>query len=330
MSNIKSFIYLDEYKMYSISSQIFEGLTEYIVDYSSESKEEKEEQKGPMGSGRILGDIISKETGTEQKKFLHDYSYTLFEQKLSEDKKVLVVNSDNITDKIDEISSCDFIKVSGLATFNDMKLTIQTIESFNKFGQAIAYVTSHAEVQAHENELEETTKKIKDRNQRAFAKQKAKSAVNIEKLAKDLGLNLDEVLLKKLAFLLDYGYKEQFELQIPIKIESESIDEKVIFSAVLKRELLKDREDILIKRYARNSEKKFTLFGMVTQSERDVSMLDSDGSISEGDVNSGTDPPHLKQVLMELHAGLSNVEDGFIGRLPNEVIIDPIAIYREL
>jgi hypothetical protein len=30
MDNIKSFIYLDEYKMYSISSQLFEGLTEYI------------------------------------------------------------------------------------------------------------------------------------------------------------------------------------------------------------------------------------------------------------------------------------------------------------
>lgn len=33
MSGIKNFIYLDEYKMYSISSQIFEGITEYLVDH---------------------------------------------------------------------------------------------------------------------------------------------------------------------------------------------------------------------------------------------------------------------------------------------------------
>ena len=37
MDNIKSFIYLDEYKMYSISSQLFEGLTEYILSGEKES-----------------------------------------------------------------------------------------------------------------------------------------------------------------------------------------------------------------------------------------------------------------------------------------------------
>ena len=31
MGCIKSFVYLDEYKMYSISSQLFEGLTEYVL-----------------------------------------------------------------------------------------------------------------------------------------------------------------------------------------------------------------------------------------------------------------------------------------------------------
>ena len=33
MQKIKSFIYLDEYKMYSISSQIFEGVTESLMSY---------------------------------------------------------------------------------------------------------------------------------------------------------------------------------------------------------------------------------------------------------------------------------------------------------
>ena len=34
MQAIKSFIYLDEYKMYSISSQIFEGVTESLMSYT--------------------------------------------------------------------------------------------------------------------------------------------------------------------------------------------------------------------------------------------------------------------------------------------------------
>lgn len=51
----KLFIYLDEYKMYSLSSQLFEGLTEEIVQISSRSKEETEEQKGPL---RVCQEII--------------------------------------------------------------------------------------------------------------------------------------------------------------------------------------------------------------------------------------------------------------------------------
>lgn len=31
MGKIKSFVYLNESKMYSLSSQLFEGLTEYIL-----------------------------------------------------------------------------------------------------------------------------------------------------------------------------------------------------------------------------------------------------------------------------------------------------------
>lgn len=34
---IKSFIYLDEDKMYSISSQLFEGMTQYILQENVES-----------------------------------------------------------------------------------------------------------------------------------------------------------------------------------------------------------------------------------------------------------------------------------------------------
>ena len=37
-SKIKSFIYLDEDKMYSISSQLFEGMTQYILQEETEGQ----------------------------------------------------------------------------------------------------------------------------------------------------------------------------------------------------------------------------------------------------------------------------------------------------
>ena len=55
---IKSFIYLDEQKMYSLSSQIFEGITEYVLSESGSENQNSESQKGPVGSGRVLADVI--------------------------------------------------------------------------------------------------------------------------------------------------------------------------------------------------------------------------------------------------------------------------------
>lgn len=55
---IKNILYLDVDKMYSMSSQVFEGVTEYILNEKTNGSEKKEEQKGPMASGRVLGDIL--------------------------------------------------------------------------------------------------------------------------------------------------------------------------------------------------------------------------------------------------------------------------------
>lgn len=50
--NIKSFIYLDDYKLYSLSSQIFQGFTEYIISGNIASRTEEESQKGMFASGK--------------------------------------------------------------------------------------------------------------------------------------------------------------------------------------------------------------------------------------------------------------------------------------
>ena len=84
MQTIKSFLYLDEYKMYSISSQLFGGLTEYLMDIQEETSKEEEKQSGQFGSGRAMAHILESESRTEEKKYLHDYSFTLLERHLRE------------------------------------------------------------------------------------------------------------------------------------------------------------------------------------------------------------------------------------------------------
>ena len=90
MKSIKSFLYLDEYKMYSISSQLFEGLTEYVIHSKKGESESTESQKGPIASGKILAEIISSGQEELSKKFLHDYSYTLFKMSWSQNQKYCI------------------------------------------------------------------------------------------------------------------------------------------------------------------------------------------------------------------------------------------------
>lgn len=93
MKNLRQFIYLDEYKIYSLYSQVFEGFTDHVVRYSESKATEEEQQKGPLGSGQFLMDLASERTGQQEKRFLHDYAFTLFEDKLESQQKVIQYDS---------------------------------------------------------------------------------------------------------------------------------------------------------------------------------------------------------------------------------------------
>ena len=198
---IKHFIYLDEYKMYSLSSQIFEGITEYLITTDSNIKSEDTSQKGPVGSGRILADILRKENETTEKRYLHDYSYVLFEKYLIEKEYVLDVNnasSDNIEDAIGEHS---FIKVKGKARFNDMESLKDTLKNFNNIGKALAHVSNYQNIEEARKQLDQMKANIKDRNQRAKLQGQLKRLTNVDKLAKETGLQQDKEFLKNLLTL---------------------------------------------------------------------------------------------------------------------------------
>ena len=142
---IKNIIYLDEDKMYSLSSQLFEGVTEYVLNEKNLEKSESEQQKGSMNSGRIVGDILKNSERNTEKKFLNDYSYTLFEKKLIEENKVLTVSYESSSlEKL--IKEKSFIKVTAKATFNDIDSIISTLNNFNRMGKALTYVTNYENI----------------------------------------------------------------------------------------------------------------------------------------------------------------------------------------
>lgn len=310
---IKNFLYLDEDKMYSLSSQIFEGVTEYILDEKSTESEENQSQKGPVGSGRILGDILRQVGKTTEKKFLNDFSYTLFEKKLLEDQKVIEISESILVEAVRaKAEKISFIKVNAKVVFNDIRTINNTLKNFNSIGKAIAHITNQKEIDAVREQLEKAKSTTKDRNQVSKLENQFKGMTNINKLAKEKGLQQDQSFLDDLAFVLNYGFQDQLEIQMKLADS--------IISANLKRECLRESEDLIIKKYSRQTESNFVLFGILTQYKRD--QLD--------DIEDRENFSSIKEALIHLVAHLSNVEAKFTGRLSHEVIVDPIALYTEL
>ncbi|MDP3878647.1 MAG: hypothetical protein Q8Q50_16885 [Methylobacter sp.] len=311
---IKNFIYLDEEKMYSLSSQIFEGVTEYVLNEKSSESENTESQKGPVSSGRILGDILRQADKKTEKKILSDFSYTLFEKKLLDDDKVIEVDESFLIEGLrNKAESISFIKVTAKVVFNDMKLIKGTLKNFNSIGLALAHVTNVTEINEVNAQLEKAKLHAKDRNQQSKVASQDKVVMKaIEKRAKDQGLQLNQAFLDNLALLLDYGFQDQLDIQMQL------IDFMV--SANLKRDCLRESEELIIKKYSRQTECRFVMFGIITQYKRDK--LDG--------IKEPSSTPSIKEALMSVITQLTNLEETFIGRLSNEVIIDPIALYTEL
>lgn len=186
MKAVRQFVYLDEYKMYSLYSQMFEGFTEYVVRYDEEGKQAAESQKGPIASGRVLADIVASKRGQEERRFLHDYAYTVFEDELSRRKMLTTISGSG--DMTSELQPGRVVKISGSAVFNDMQAISKLIERFNDFGLAITYVTTLKEREAAIEQAEAAGKNQGDRNARAKLREAAKAVTDIKKLVDPIAL----------------------------------------------------------------------------------------------------------------------------------------------
>ena len=330
----KLFVYLDEYKMYSISSQLFEGLTEEIIQYQSKKKEEKEEQQGPLGSGRLLGDIISESNGRAERRFLFDYAYTIFESRILDENLVNCISEETKEYQLDTFDK-SFVKVTGKIRFNDYTAVQRIIESLNKMNEALQYVSTFEERNLRIAEL-------RIQIQAAESKLKRELHETIRTLSSwKSDSQIDQEYINKLSYLLDFGYGDHLEAQISLSSPNRSRSR--IVTAILNRECMRESMAMEIKKYSRRPDQHFTILGVVTQRGKakpdESNPLDviEEGSIKEANTLENKEEPsnivspnHLKTHISSMMENVAEIESGFTGCLENEIIIDPIAIYREV
>ena len=141
--------------MYSISSQIFEGMTESWINIRGSLTEEEERQAGPFASGRVIAEISQQESQQQERKYLHDYSYTLFEQHIKANRSIPSITAENIEEFIPALEGINFVEVRATPIFNDMNIILSTIKKFNDLGEAITFFNNAEEIaSAHKTAAE--------------------------------------------------------------------------------------------------------------------------------------------------------------------------------
>lgn len=262
-------------------------------------------------SGNIMRELFQHENGSSEKRYFHDYAYSLFEKELTE-RGLLSTIEDNAD--MGDMTGKQFVKVSGKAYFNDYKALKETFGRFNEIGSALGYIQCYGPMGEALTKIDEAIKRTNDRNQKAKVAQK-KNAIDgiFKKYLQEQGLNVNEKFAENLVKLYDFGYKDMFAVHIPYRLGN------IVFASILNREYLKENENSLIAKYSRRTEVEFTIVGLLTQCGGEKALIDSDDP--EGS---------MKQASLNFTSIISNLEDTFNGRLGNEYIIDPIAIYREI
>ena len=123
---------------------------------------------------------------------------------------------------------------------------------------------------------------------------------------------MDKTYIKDLSTLMNFGFQDVFEIRFVID------DSPVSYSAIINPINLKEKEQILISKYSRITEREFTLLGIITQSGNAKPEIPN----LEGE--------QLKGAVQGMHQVIANLEQQFMGVASNECIIDPIAIFTEL
>lgn len=306
---IKSFIYLDDYKMYSLSSQLFEGITQYILREDVKSVEEQHEQKGRLLSGKFMADMMFQKNANSEMRYLHDFAFNLFEKELEARNMLYTITSQTT---ISDLSDINFVRVKGKAIFEDYSKLLYTIEHFNEIGKAFGELQNKNLV----DELEKANmgqSQIKDREQRNKIQQAIKkNQKQLEEEYMRQGYMIDENSRKNILKILDYGYRNNYEVRLSVD------DSDTIYVAVINQDYLKEKEEVLISKYSRLTEREFTIIGVVSQTGNNRT------EVSE---IKGND---MKNATINLTNKIAGLEELFTGRSSNECIIDPIAIFTEL
>lgn len=310
--SIYNILYLDEQKLRSFSSQLFAGFSEEFLKRSGQEHLVGEKVEFPIASGQVIAEILQQKSSLEEKKFLYDHAYELFEREAFlnnlihdlDDCTYLPTNSDTVG---------SIVKISGTFSILDVRAVIEMLENYNSVGMAMTYVSNAKDLM----DILEESGHGNRQQRRASGRSKINIDDAVKKLASESGLQSDEKYNKNLAYILKQFYGDYLEVDL-----HEDTLGKVIASAILNRDYLRDDQMRLAMKFGRFSQARITIVGVVSQ----IGIDDS----KKGDAEADKDDPQFKETLRGVGFALHGVEKNFQAAVKDELVIDPIAFYSKI
>ncbi len=223
---LRDFIYIDKNRMYSLYSQLFEGVVESLVQSVSYSSEEQKKEKK-------LEETIIDASVKVKNVLLFDHIYNTLEEKMM--PHILVI--DKTTTK-DDIRPTSIIKVSGYVTIEDYEHLSYLMGNFNEIGLALA--------------------NMQLRSKQETGNQSSNNS--IEKYAKDNGLTLDKKFTSSIVTIIENFHGNSME----ILVETDNDELNLCFKALLDQEFLRLSQNTLRNLYGYKPCMKWTMVGEVT------------------------------------------------------------------
>jgi hypothetical protein len=327
---LRDFVYLDGDRLHSLYSQAFEGVAEKIVQSYFDGLTNLSTQKGVPLTGSALTTEVAEVSQRTENRVLHDHMYNQFEDRIS--ASLIAAGNLTVDDYHTALKEAFAIKVAGLVEIEDFNRMTVFFDKFNDLGEAIAYAsTVNPEAAAALQSIEQSVNTIKDRNERAKAKELVRQRTDVKKLAQSMGLSQDQKLLNNLKLFSEMFARDLFFVTI---IPQETAG-RVVYRAVLNTKWLRVQPSLLRALYGLYPQCIWTLVGQVTHLPPPVTPSAPPGVAStagESSVASPTTqtPPSMRDPYRNMFKSSSELEKMFLESHERiEVVVFPLAIYRE-
>lgn len=283
---LRDFIYMDKDRLNSLYSQVFKGVIEAVVEsYSDELKNNSEVKRNFIGQS-IESQVAEASTKIESK-ILYDHMYNSLENKLND--IIFNVNKKNNI-SLNELTNKTIIKVTGKAVIQDYKRLELYLEKINELGKIVAYSDYMA--------LSKTQQK----------------ATNVNRLAKEAGLEQDKTLLNNLKFITDFFNKDEFDVLI-----SSNNSRNILYQGIINKDYLRISPGMLRLLYGDEPSMEWSMVGQITQ----VPQINNGNNVEKEFLS-------IIDAYQAIFESYRNVEKIFFQGIEKQRIhIAPIAIYTE-